>query len=250
MRLVVEASATLSSRYELDVQASDIPELLLAVGAELMADVAELFFWDPDAQGYAPLRDISQLTAALERQGGSARIKIDNGDAPGAAAPGQIREPNPAAAPGGYFDDEDPPPPPPPGPPPEDAVSAAPGQFDAGDTFGGGDPPPPPGPPPEDAVSVVQSYWVPSSGALGARFIQDPEKGEDGELCIGAVDAEGAAASAGIVQGMVVRTSPCIAVRSSALTASVLAAFRRGRRACRWDDIQRCVAACRRWLLR
>jgi hypothetical protein len=51
----------------------------------------------------------------------------------------------------------------------------------------------------------AQSFWVPSSGALGARFIQDPEHAEESQICIGSVDPDGAAAAAGIVQGMVVR---------------------------------------------
>ena len=58
---------------------------------------------------------------------------------------------------------------------------------------------------------TARSFWVPSSGALGARFIQDPDQGEDGQVCIGSVDPDGAAAAVGIVQGMVVRQFPLCA---------------------------------------
>eukprot|EP01046_Picozoa_sp_COSAG06_P005395 COSAG06_NODE_239_length_19404_cov_12.723284_26_plen_493_part_00 len=51
----------------------------------------------------------------------------------------------------------------------------------------------------------AKSYFVAARGALGARFVQDPTKGDSGAICIGAVDPDGDAATRGIVAGMVLR---------------------------------------------
>lgn len=88
-----------------------------------------------------------------------------------------------------------------------------------------------------DNRPTARSFWVPSSGALGARFIQDPDQGEDGQVCIGSVDPDGAAAAVGIVQGMVVRQSfpaPGIGAGSSHPRLVTRTALRR-----RWQGCER-----------
>ena len=53
-------------------------------------------------------------------------------------------------------------------------------------------------------MTSAQTFRLPSNTTLGAKFLQDAEKGVSAGVCVAHVDKEGAAARAGIVVGMLV----------------------------------------------
>ena len=53
-------------------------------------------------------------------------------------------------------------------------------------------------------MTSAQTFRLPSNTTLGAKFLQDAEKGVSAGVCVAHVEKEGAAARAGIVVGMLV----------------------------------------------
>jgi C-terminal processing protease CtpA/Prc len=55
-----------------------------------------------------------------------------------------------------------------------------------------------------DYAGVEQTFSFPSTATLGARLIQDVEKGLEAGVCVAAVDPGGTADKVGVIVGMVI----------------------------------------------